>query len=98
MGGGENSEHSRQSNVEIAAPEPLAHAGEKLHGGRESALGGRQQAVDKGPARPRGASTETPHRLVSSTIPGSERYAEAKQLVEDHLEELADVWHRHSPD
>ena len=49
MGGGENSEHPRQSKVEIAAAESLAHAGEKLHGGRESALGGRQQAVDKGP-------------------------------------------------
>ena len=98
MGDGENSEHPWQSKAEIAAAEPLVFAGEKLPEDRERALGGWEQAVDQGPARPRGASTERPRRLVSSTIPGSERYAEAKQLVEDHLEEIADPWHRRSPE
>jgi len=52
----------------------------------------------KGPLDRGEPAQKRPHRLVSSTIPGSERYAEAKQLVEDHPEEIADPWHRRSPE
>jgi hypothetical protein len=45
-----------------------------------------------------GTSTARISRLVSSRILVPERQAEAKQLVEDHLEEIADAWHRHFPD
>ena len=37
-------------------------------------------------------------QLASQTGLASHVLNEAKQLVEDHLEEIADAWHRHFPD
>ncbi len=45
-----------------------------------------------------GTSTARISWLVSSRMLLSERQVKAKQLVEDHLEEIADAWHRHFPD
>ncbi|MFM7075370.1 MAG: DUF4160 domain-containing protein [Planctomycetaceae bacterium] len=36
--------------------------------------------------------------LASQTGLASHVLNEAKRLVEDHLEEIADAWHRHFPD
>jgi len=36
--------------------------------------------------------------LASQTGLASHVLNEAKQLVEDHLEEITDAWHRHFPD
>ena len=37
-------------------------------------------------------------QFASQTGLASHVLNEAKQLVEDHLEEIADAWHRHFPD
>ena len=37
-------------------------------------------------------------QLASQTGLASHVLNEAKHLVEDHLEEIADAWHRHFPD